>query len=85
MYLEVLHLQKGWPFILPIKRFKKSYSIKNEPEDTEKYIQRLDRKLTVSKMSSESRNGGIKIGKRYLTIVQYLISAIGASTVCSLD
>jgi urease accessory protein len=46
-------------------------------EDTEKYIQRLDRKLTVSKMSSESRNGGIKIGKRYLTIVQSLYPQSG--------
>ncbi|WP_028392392.1 urease accessory protein UreF [Bacillus cihuensis] len=44
---------------------------------TEKYIQRLDRKLTVSKMSSESRNGGIKIGKRYLTIVQTLYPQSG--------
>ena len=46
-------------------------------EDTEKYIQRLDQKLTVSKMSSESREGGIKIGKRYLKIVNTLYPQSG--------
>ena len=41
------------------------------------YLQRLDQKLTLSKMSSESRNGGIKIGKRYLNIVNTLYPQSG--------
>lgn len=40
-------------------------------------IQRLDQKLTISKASSESRNGGIKIGKRYLKMVNTLYPESG--------
>ncbi|AXI10999.1 urease accessory protein UreF [Oceanobacillus zhaokaii] len=50
----------------------KEFLNQEKPEDTEKLIQRLDRKLTVSKISSETRNGGIKIGKRYLSTVHTL-------------
>ncbi|OCA82149.1 urease accessory protein UreF [Pseudobacillus wudalianchiensis] len=42
-------------------------------------LQRLDKKLTISKMPSESREGGIKLGKRYLKIVNTLYPSAGLS------
>ena len=51
--------------------------MEEEPEDTEKYLQQLDHKLTLSKMSSESREGGIKIGKRYLKMFNTLYPQSG--------
>jgi urease accessory protein len=48
-----------------------------EPKDTKKYLQQLDQRLTLSKMSSESREGGIKIGKRYLKMINTLYPQSG--------
>src|SRR3954468_7980308 len=68
---------EGVVVYLTYQAIQKELLNQEKSEYTEKYIQRLDRKLTVSRMSSESRNGGIKIGKRYLTIVHTLYPQSG--------
>ena len=74
---------EGVAVYLTYQAIQKELKNQELSKHAQKYLQRLDQKLTLSKMSSESREGGIKIGKRYLKIDQYLISAIRASTLCS--
>lgn len=45
--------------------------------DVSRKIQRIDQKLTVSKMSAETREGAIKLGERYLKIVASLYPEAG--------
>ncbi|WP_106497490.1 urease accessory protein UreF [Lentibacillus sp. Marseille-P4043] len=42
------------------------------PEQVKHSMQKLDQKLTMCKMSSESRKGGIKLGKSYLKVINTL-------------
>lgn len=47
------------------------------PETVQKDLQRLDQRLTLSKQAFESREGTIKIGKRYLNIADTLYPEAG--------
>lgn len=47
------------------------------PETVQKDLQRLDQKLTLRTLASESREGTIKIGRRYLNIVDALYPESG--------
>lgn len=49
------------------------------PETVQENLQRLDRKVTFCKKASESRDGTVKIAKRYLKIVDTLYPEAGLS------
>jgi urease accessory protein len=68
---------EGVAVYLTYQAIQKELLNQDQPDYAEKYLQRLDQKLTLSKMASESREGGIKIGKRYLNIVHTLYPQSG--------
>ena len=68
---------EGVVVYLAYQAIQKELKNRKSPEGTQQYLQRLDHRLTLSKMSSESREGGIKIGKRYLKIVNTLYPQSG--------
>jgi urease accessory protein len=68
---------EGVAVYLTHQAIQKELINQERPEHAQKYLQRLDQRLTLSKMSSESRGGGIKIGKRYLNIVNTLYPQSG--------
>lgn len=68
---------EGVAVYLTYQEIQKELKNQELSNPAQKYLQRLDQKVTLSKMPSESREGGIKIGKRYLKIINTLYPQSG--------
>lgn len=68
---------EGIAVYVSYQAIEKESTLQELPETVQEDLQRLDRKLTFCKKASESREGTIKIGKRYLKIVHALYPEAG--------
>ncbi|WP_165887008.1 urease accessory protein UreF [Scopulibacillus darangshiensis] len=68
---------EGIAVFVSYQTIQKEIEINALPETVQEDLQRLDQKLTFSKKASESRDGTVKIGKRYLKIVHTLYPEAG--------
>ncbi|HET7580093.1 MAG TPA: urease accessory UreF family protein [Bacillales bacterium] len=68
---------EGIAVYISYQAIQRASSLEELPETIQEDLQRLDRKLTFSKKASESREGSVKIGKRYLKVVHTLYPESG--------